>query len=100
MQLSTAFHVTTALLILYAAYLLQRDYSTIGNLHYLGAVVFIGLLFYQHSLVKSNDLSKVNLAFFTTTGIASVIFGMLLIMPYMYGKLKVFVDHIMQHIIQ
>jgi len=26
-------------------------------------------------LVKHNDLSKVNLAFFTTNGIASVIFG-------------------------
>lgn len=32
--------------------------------------------------------------------IIAVYFGMLLIMPYMYGKLKVFVDHIMQLIIQ
>ena len=32
--------------------------------------------------------------------IVAVYFGMLFIMPYMFGKLKVFVDHIMQHIIQ
>lgn len=32
--------------------------------------------------------------------IIAVYFGMLVIMPYMFGKLKVFMDHIMQHIIQ
>jgi flagellar biosynthetic protein FliQ len=32
--------------------------------------------------------------------IVAVYFGMLVIMPYMFGKLKVFMDHIMQHIIQ
>lgn len=32
--------------------------------------------------------------------IIAVYFGMILILPYMFSKLKVFVDHIMQHIIQ
>tara|TARA_B110000503_G_scaffold71228_1_gene110620 strand:- start:1464 stop:1724 length:261 start_codon:yes stop_codon:yes gene_type:complete len=32
--------------------------------------------------------------------IIAVYFGMLVIMPYMFSKLKVFMDHIMQHIIQ
>jgi len=32
--------------------------------------------------------------------IIAVYLGMLFIMPYMFGKLKIFVDHIMQHIIQ
>jgi len=80
LMLSTVFHMITALLILVAAYLLQLEFDSIGNLHYIGAAVFIGLLFYQHSLVKSNDLSRVNLAFFTTNGVASVIFGALLIL--------------------
>jgi len=31
--------------------------------------------------------------------IIEVYFSMLFIMPYMFGKLKIFVDHIMQHII-
>jgi 4-hydroxybenzoate polyprenyltransferase len=41
----------------------------------LGVILFSGLLVYQHLLVKPNDLSKVNLAFFTTNGIASVVFA-------------------------
>ena len=32
--------------------------------------------------------------------IIAVYFGMLVIMPYMFGKLKVFMDHIMQYIVQ
>ena len=45
-----------------------------GWLYVIGAAGFIGLLIYQHSLVKPNDLSKVTLAFGTTNGIASVLF--------------------------
>jgi len=43
--------------------------------YWIGFWSFSALLVYQHTLVKHNDLSKVNLAFFTTNGIASVIFG-------------------------
>lgn len=46
-----------------------------GALYFLGAVFFSGLLIYQHTLVKHDDLSKVNRAFFTTNGIASVVFA-------------------------
>jgi 4-hydroxybenzoate polyprenyltransferase len=43
---------------------------------YLAGVLFFALLLiYQHSLVKPNDLSKVDRAFFTSNGIASVIFA-------------------------
>ena len=48
-------------------------------IHLMGSAIFIGLLFFQHTLVKHNDLSKVNLAFFTTNGIASVIYGLFVI---------------------
>ena len=40
-----------------------------------GVFFFITLLIYQHQLVKPDDLSKVNRAFFTTNGIASVVFA-------------------------
>jgi 4-hydroxybenzoate polyprenyltransferase len=43
--------------------------------YWIGFGIFNILLIYQHILVKHNDLSKINLAFFTTNGIASVIFG-------------------------
>ena len=42
---------------------------------WIGVGVFVCLLVYQHLLVKPNDLSRVNLAFFTTNGIGSVVFG-------------------------
>src|SRR6056297_183501 len=46
-----------------------------GLMYWMGSILFIILLIYQHLLVKPNDLSRVNLAFFTTNGIASIIFA-------------------------
>ena len=46
-----------------------------GMYYWTGVAVFISLLIYQHLLVKPNNLSKVNMAFFTTNGIASVVFA-------------------------
>jgi 4-hydroxybenzoate polyprenyltransferase len=46
-----------------------------GKLYWIGFSIFSGLLIYQHTLVKHNNLEKINLAFFTTNGVASVIFG-------------------------
>ena len=51
------------------------NFAEFGKLYWIGFSIFSALLIYQHTLVKHNDLSKVNLAFFTTNGIASVIFG-------------------------
>lgn len=44
-------------------------------LYWIGVGLFSMLLIYQHTLVKPSDLSKVNRAFFTTNGIASVAFA-------------------------
>lgn len=51
-----------------------------GWLFWIGAALFSSLLLYQHTLVKTDDLSKVNLAFGTTNGIASVIFALFVIL--------------------
>jgi len=51
------------------------NYPEFGTFYWIGFSIFSALLIYQHTLVKHTDLSKVNLAFFTTNGIASVIFG-------------------------
>ncbi|MBG9377534.1 UbiA family prenyltransferase [Panacibacter sp. DH6] len=48
-------------------------------LYWTGIAVFAGMLVYQHSIVKPNDLSRVNIAFITANGIASVVFGVLVI---------------------
>lgn len=50
--------------------------SHFGLIYFAGSVFFLALLIYQHSIVKPDDLSKVNLAFFTTNGIASVVFAL------------------------
>jgi len=48
-------------------------------LYWLGIAVFAGMLIYQHSIVKPNDLSRVNIAFMTANGIASVVYGVCVI---------------------
>lgn len=48
-------------------------------LYWIGILVFMGMLVYQHSIVKPNDLSKVNIAFMTANGIASVVFALFVI---------------------
>jgi 4-hydroxybenzoate polyprenyltransferase len=50
-------------------------YGGFGWWYWAGVAVFIGMLIYQHRLVKPNDLSRVNLAFMTANGIASVVFA-------------------------
>jgi len=47
------------------------------NIYYwIGAFLFITLMIYQHYLVRPNDISKVNMAFATTNGMASLLFAL------------------------
>jgi len=46
-----------------------------GGWYWVGIFLFTGMLIYQHVIVKPNDLSRVNLAFMTANGIASVVFA-------------------------
>ncbi len=46
-----------------------------GWLYWIGVAIFSGMLIYQHAIVKPHDLSRVNLAFMTANGIASVVFA-------------------------
>jgi len=67
-------HFSSAIFVVVVAVLTPANW-----LHITGAIIFTGLLAYQHTLVKPNDLSKVNFAFFTTNGIASVVYGLFVI---------------------
>lgn len=80
LRLSSVLHLICAAVILTAGWLLGIAYPSFGWLQWGAAIVFISLLFYQHTLVKPNDLSRINLAFFTTNGVASLIFGTLVIL--------------------
>ena len=45
-----------------------------GTVYAIGVVVAAALLFYEHTLVSPDDLSKLNAAFFTMNGIISMAF--------------------------
>jgi 4-hydroxybenzoate polyprenyltransferase len=70
LRLSNVLHAFTAGLLFVAGRMGGFEW-----LYWIGFTVFSGLLIYQHTLVKPNDLSKVDLAFFTTNGVASVLFA-------------------------
>jgi 4-hydroxybenzoate polyprenyltransferase len=54
-------------------------YGGFGWWYWGGVATFIGMLVYQHAIVRPNDLSRVNLAFMTANGIASVVFAVFVI---------------------
>lgn len=74
LRISELLHVLSAACVMYAGI-----YGHFGTCYWIGVGIFCALLIYQHLLVKPNDLSKVNMAFFTTNGIASVVFAIFVI---------------------
>jgi 4-hydroxybenzoate polyprenyltransferase len=70
LNVSSVFHVLAVIFVT-----LPYIVSDLSWFYLAGVLFFIILLIYQHQLVKPNDLSKVNRAFFTTNGIASVVFA-------------------------
>ncbi|MBU6176350.1 MAG: hypothetical protein RL555_164 [Bacteroidota bacterium] len=54
-------------------------YGPFGWIYWGGALLYGGLLIYQQWLVSPDDLSRVNLAFMTVNGIASILFSVFVI---------------------
>lgn len=75
LAVSTALHLVSVVLVIVAGIT-----GGAGWLYWSGAVIFIGMLIYQHLIVKPSDLSRVNMAFGTTNGIAGVIFGLAVVL--------------------
>jgi 4-hydroxybenzoate polyprenyltransferase len=74
LTISRVLHVISSIFVIIAFF--------VGGFHYLyllGLLIFIGMLMYQQSIVKPYDLSKVNLAFMTANGIASILFSVFVI---------------------
>jgi 4-hydroxybenzoate polyprenyltransferase len=57
----------------------------LGGVYYLGIAVVAWLLFYEQSLVVADDLSKLNVAFFTMNGVISVIFFLFVLLDRAIG---------------
>jgi 4-hydroxybenzoate polyprenyltransferase len=74
LRVSELLHLLSA-----AAVVAAGKFGHFGVLYWIGVLVFIGCLVYQHSIVKPNDLRRVNIAFMTMNGIASVVFAVFVI---------------------
>ncbi|MEJ8820085.1 UbiA-like polyprenyltransferase [Lacibacter sp. H407] len=74
LRVSEWLHVLAALCVIAAGF-----YGGFGWLYWIGVAVFVSMLIYQHSVVKPTDLRRVNLAFMTANGIASVVFAVFVI---------------------
>ncbi len=55
------------------------------TLWYVAVVIVAGIFAFEHSIVKPNDLSRLNLAFFTLNGIVSLSLGILGIIDTLLG---------------
>ena len=74
LHISEVLHLLSATCVVAAGKL-----GNFGWLYWVGVLVFGGMLIYQHSIVKPNDLRRVNIAFMTANGIASVVFAVFVI---------------------
>jgi 4-hydroxybenzoate polyprenyltransferase len=63
LRISAALHLIMVLLLLWLAWA-----AALGWLSLLGLAITAGLLIYEHQLVKPDDLSRLNAAFFNTNG--------------------------------
>lgn len=74
LRVSELLHLLAAACVVFAGF-----YGHFDWLYWIGVAIFIGMLIYQHSVVKPDDLRRVNLAFMTANGIASVVFAVFVI---------------------
>lgn len=74
LRFSSFLHTVATVLVVLAGV-----YGHFHWIYWLGALLFAGLLIYQHLLVSPDDLSRVNIAFMTANGIASCVFALFVI---------------------
>lgn len=74
LRVSEILHLLSATCVVFAG-----RFGHFGVLYWIGVLIFIGCLVYQHSIVKPTDLRRVNIAFMTMNGIASVVFAIFVI---------------------
>ena len=81
LRVSELLHFFSALFVITAGWI-----AGLGWLFWTGTAVFSAMLIYQHSIVKPDDLRRVNLAFMTANGIASVVFAVFVIADLFLDK--------------
>lgn len=84
LNISTLFHVVAALFFLATGLLLK-----LGFLYLVGLSIAVVILFYQHALVRPDDLSRAGIAFFNLNGVLSVVMFAFIFLDLVY-PLRVF----------
>lgn len=60
-------------------------FFSLGSLYLIGLLFCVALLVYEHSLVKENDFSRLDMAFFTVNGYISITFCLLTFLDIVLG---------------
>jgi 4-hydroxybenzoate polyprenyltransferase len=68
LRVSTLFHTATVLLLIGTAML-----TNLGVIAYGGIAIIAGILYWEHRLVTPQDLSRINVAFFSLNGYISIL---------------------------
>ncbi|MFM7090134.1 MAG: UbiA-like polyprenyltransferase [Bacteroidota bacterium] len=82
--ISRVSHFFSALFLSIVLILMRNQFPEVGNLSIIGLIIFILLLIRQHWLVNEHNLANINQAFFESNGLASLLFGTLIIIDLFY----------------
>jgi 4-hydroxybenzoate polyprenyltransferase len=74
--ISRGLHLLTFLFLFLLVFMVEF----LGPLYLLGLLAIAGFLYYEHSLIKPYDLSKINKAFFTVNGYISIVFFLVVLL--------------------
>lgn len=82
LRVAAVLHLFCAAMLLLAVWQSMVSYPQLGPIAWAASAAFLALLVYQHLLVKPDDLSRVNMAFFTTNGVGSVLFCSMFVLDF------------------
>ncbi|MGZ9586906.1 UbiA-like polyprenyltransferase [Paenibacillus marinisediminis] len=68
LKIARGFHIVTAL-----GFVLLIFITNLSWWYLIGTVIALGLLVYEHLIIKPNDLTRLNTSFFTMNGVLSVV---------------------------
>ena len=79
LTLSRRLHLVTFVSLILIGFMVEA----LGFIYFLGLIALSAFLLYEHSLIKPNDLSRINKAFFTINGYVSIVFFLAVLLDYL-----------------
>jgi 4-hydroxybenzoate polyprenyltransferase len=85
LRISSAGHIMVFPFLILFFLEVNNSYGQLLGLYYItGSLLFCALLLWQHSIISAKDISRVNAAFFTANGFASLLFALLTIADLLF----------------